>query len=269
MFLIYISVSVSFQSCSNSTEPNLETNEVLVNVPTNNYLVKANISQLGFFGCANVTVYKDGAVTDAIVKINEVELFYQFNELYSDTTGSMIYKVGRKYELTVSHNGVEIANGTAIMPSEPTITGLPDTSDHPANQALTVSWKKPSSASSVLILLESNINNDDDYESGYLNPTINSHTIPGSEFLLNGEYKLTVIAFHGFLPGTVEDSSKGYNISGSAGEFIASNVSPTVVLRVTDGVNKQVHKKIRDKSNNLSRLLKSKDQYEFLKLLRR
>lgn len=266
LFLIFMSVSVSFQSCGNSTEPEIETNVVSVNVPTNGYLVKANITQTGFFGCANVTVYKDGAITDATVKINQVEFFYQFSELYQDTLGLMEYEIGKKYELKVSHNGVEIANGIAIMPSEPIITGLPDTSNHSANQELTVSWKKPSSASSIQVIMITDFLIDS-YESNHLEPNITSHIIPGERFASNGEFDLMVVAYHGFLPGVIEDSSEGYNINGAAGEFIASNVSEAVVLNVIDGAVPSVSNTMSDKSDKLSRLLKSKDYYEILKLL--
>lgn len=273
LILIYMSVSVSFQSCSNSTEPNIETNDVTINDPTNDYRVDATVIKFGFFGCAFVTVNNDGSITDADVSINEVEFFHDFDGQYQDSTGSMKYEVGKKYELKVSHNGAEIAHGIAIMPSEPTILGLPDTSLHPAGEALKLSWEKPSSASSVQVLMIKD-NIFELYETEFLEPGISSHTIPGEEFTLNGEYDLMVIAYHGFLPGVNEDSSKGYNISGAAGVFLASNFSPTVVLNVVDGVDLSINKTISENSDNrsstfnnsVSRVLKSKNYYDILRI---
>ena len=86
-----------------------------------------------------------------------------------------------------------------------------------------------------------------------------------------------VIAYHGYLAGVNEDSSKGYNISGAAGVFYASNFSASIVLNVVDGVDPSMKKTISENPdtqssmyhNSVSRALKSKNYYDILRILRR
>ncbi|MCH7887563.1 MAG: hypothetical protein IIA58_06340 [Candidatus Marinimicrobia bacterium] len=233
LFALYMSLSISFQGCGDDepTGPDDEENQVTVNEPTNDYIVTALIFKSGFFGCTFIIVDKNGPVTDAIVKINGLKLTGQNGGLYFDSLSVVGYGLGNSYDLSVEIGGNEIASGTAIMPSQPTITNLADSVQHEVNQPITVEWDEPTNASSVQLTLSRPFPSED-FATEFLGITPTSYTLPGSLFAVDGNYSLTAAAYYGLNPGLNEDSTKGYNIKGAAGVFIAINSTEQTVITV-------------------------------------
>ena len=244
LFALYLSLSVSIQGCGDDdpTGPNDEENQVTVNDPTNDYNISATILKTGFFGCTIIAVDNNGPVTDATVKINDMELTGQTFGVYWDSSGVVGYVAGNQYELTVSVGGNEIASGTAIMPSEPTITNLADSISHGANQPLTVEWKEPTNATSIQLVLARPFPSDS-FTTVFLAISPTTYTIAGSLFSVDGSYQLTIAAYYGFNPGLNDNSTKGYNIKGAAGVFVAINSTGSTVITVGDGSSGSLIKK--------------------------
>ncbi|TFB11581.1 hypothetical protein E3V36_01070 [Candidatus Marinimicrobia bacterium MT.SAG.2] len=84
-----MSLSVSIQGCGDDdpTGPNDEENQVTVNDPKNDYNISATIFKTGFLGCTFIAVDNNGPVTDATVKINDMELTGQTFGVYWDSSG--------------------------------------------------------------------------------------------------------------------------------------------------------------------------------------
>lgn len=239
-----MSLSVSIQGCGDDdpTGPNDEENQVTVNDPTNDYNISATIFKLGFLGCTFIAVDNNGPVTDATVKINDMELTGQISSVYWDSSGVVGYVAGSQYELTISVGGNEIASGTAIMPSEPTITNLLDSISHDANQPLTVEWKEPTNATSIQLVLVRPFPSDS-FATVFLAISPTTYTIPGSLFSVDGSYQLTIAAYYGFNPGLNNNFTKGYNIKGAAGAFVATNSTGSTVITVGNSSSGSLIKK--------------------------
>lgn len=204
------------------------------------------ISFGGMYGCTSAIVaMEDSLVSDAVVKINSVTLVadsaYFGTPLYLDTLGLINYKARANYTLSVSHHSVNIAQGSAIMPTAARISNIKSPHNHQLNTPLTLKWDAVDYASSIVITTTSTITDpvygttrDVTFESPLLPPDSRQYTIPDTLFSAPGTYNLGIISYNGLNPGTVIDSvtsdeglyGMSYNISGAAGIFLVGNAYP-------------------------------------------
>jgi hypothetical protein len=237
IFMIFLAVTIQFTFPACEDKKSEDSHEVTVNDPTNDYTVFVQIIGMGSSGCTMGSVEILGEnVDDAQVQINKQSLVYdEDSEIYTDDSGVIQYSPGSKYNLVVKHNGVEIASGYTIMPSIPTITNLESPVEHSLNQSLTVEWKAVDHASAIAVLVSTSIYDTTtweykEYDTGLMQPSLTSYTIPDTFFNIAGEYSLSIAAYYGVLPGMDmdnPDTTKGYNLEGAAGMFITTNGFPS------------------------------------------
>ena len=238
ILMFFLMASVQFSACSNDDDDDSSNCDVDIatNTPTNDYEVVAQVWG-GLQGCGIVQIQKDGEeVTDAIVKINGYELPYDESMGY---VASLAASDGSEMELEVTHNGSVISSGKTCIPSNPTITNIDSGDVHQLSSSLTVQWKSVDYATAIELSIDENVNYQD-YNSGLLDPTTTSHTIPATFFDLSSQWvdsaecMITVSAYYGIDPSmesTVLDSSSGVgvNIEGSSGAFIGLNMDETTI----------------------------------------
>ena len=237
ILMFFLMASVQFSACSNDDDESSDCDvDIATNTPTNDYEVVAQVWG-GLQGCGIVSIEKDGVqITDAVVKINGYELSYDESMGY---VTSLAASDGSEMELEISHNGSVISSGKTCIPSNPTITNIDSGDVHQLNNSLTVQWKSVDYATAIELSIDGDAN-DESYDSGLLDPTTTSHTIPATFFDLSSQWidsaecMITVSAFYGIEPGmspTILDSSSGVgvNIEGSSGAFIGLNMDETTI----------------------------------------
>ena len=229
-----MSVLISIQGCEQyePNAPEIEYDEVTINEPTNDYIVFAEIRRSGSSGHTSVVVENNGPVTNAEVKINGLLHPGQNSNSYFDNIGVIGYGLTNTYELTVEVEGIEIARGTAVMPSQAPITNIAEFDRHETNQPLQVDWRKASNSTSIRIFIK-RPDNSEEFVTEYLGIEPTTSTLDGSIFNLAGNYKFRTWTYHGYIPGLNEDPAKGYNIEGAAGSFIVINSTPEVLMQVS------------------------------------
>lgn len=235
LFFMAVTVPVIVPSCGKSSPNGTDNPGPSINTPTNNYTVRMMVVYFGGLGgCVTGSVSRDSAgvqvpVMDAQVTLNGVAI---------DTMGESYTKLGivsdpgTSYALKVTHGGAEIASGTAIMPVIPVFTA-PASQVHAKNTALAVTWNTVSFASTIGVEVAytdtvSGIEDSTVYSSPSLAGTETSVTVPASAFAGSGTYIVTISAING-LPAGLDlenlDTTKGYNITGAAGVFLAANTA--------------------------------------------
>ncbi len=234
MLSLAVTIQLTFPACEEDGD-NGDIHEIDILEPTNDYEVIVQILGIGSMGCSMGEVILNGsAVLDAEVKINSTELVYDEDvETYMDESNTITYTAGTEYNLSIKHNGNTIATGYAVMPSIPTINNISSPHSHTLNTDLELEWNNVTNASSILVTVqhEDTVTWEDEiYQSGLISGEATGFTIPGSFFDSNGEYVLTVEAYYGLAEGLDMDdidSTKGYNIDGPAGVFMAATVFPS------------------------------------------
>jgi len=259
--LCLMTIQFNMTSCSSSTDSSDPLGEAAVNNPTNDYQVVAEIISVGGLGgCSVGTVANsDGIIETADFKINDVTLIHQY-PVYTDTLSLLSYFPGSSYSLKVSHNGVTIATGKAVMPATPVISNASSFQNHDLNTSLTVNWKSVKNAHSVQLSIAAEIYDpvsqeyiERGYASALLSPETTSHTIPDTLFSYPGEYSLGIIAYYGINPGIDIDNleENGYlqsfNIEGAAGAFMALSLSSVQGESITVGNPPALTKTIKKK----------------------
>jgi len=251
LFLCLMTIQFNITSCSTGTgdDNGGENGTTSVNDPTNNYQVVAEVISIGGFGGCSIGAVNlnDETVEDADFRINNV-IFASESGFYADTLFQLTFLPGTNYTLNVSHLGQEIATGTAKMPSTPTVTNVNDISFHNLNQSMNVTWQSIQNASSIQVTISGEgydpITQDyfyREFESEAISPNSTSFTIPDTFFTYPGEYTLGIIAYHGINPGFNIDFigesgySKGHNMNGAAGVFIAASLSSEEGEEITVG----------------------------------
>ena len=261
--LCLMTIQFNMTSCSSATDSEDPIGEAFVNDPTNDYQVVAQVISVGGLGgCTIGTVaHTEEIVENADFKINDVTLIHQY-PVYTDTLFQLSFFPGSNYSLNISHNGVTIATGTAIMPSTPVISNASSIQNHDLNSSLTVNWQSLKNAHSVQLSIAgefydpfTQISVERGYASPLLTPETTSHTIPDTLFSFPGEYSLGIIAYYGVNPGfdidNLEDNGyiQSYNMEGAAGVFMAVSMSSAEGETITVG-NPSLTKTV--KKNRLS-----------------
>ena len=247
--LCLMTIQFNMTSCSSATDSEDPIGEAVVNDPTNDYQVVAQVISVGGLGgCSIGTVAQgEGIIENADFKINDVTLVHKY-PVYADTLFLLSFFPGSNYSLNVSHNGATIATGTAIMPSTPVISNASSFQNHDLNTSLTVKWQAVKNAHSVQLTINSEFYDpftqipvERGYASPLLSPETTSHTIPDTLFNYPGEYTLGIIAYHGVNPGididNLEDNGyiQSYNMEGAAGAFLAVSLSSAEGETITVG----------------------------------
>ncbi|MCK5330666.1 MAG: hypothetical protein KAK01_04590 [Candidatus Marinimicrobia bacterium] len=240
MLSLAVTIQLTFPACEENDDngdngDNGDLHQVGVLDPTNDYEVIVQIMGIGSMGCSMGDVILNGsAVEDADFKINSVEFVYDEDlEVYTDQSNLIAYTAGTEYNLIIKHSENTIATGYAIMPSIPTVNNITSPYSHNLNTDLELEWVDVTNASSILVTVqfEDTVTWEDEiYHSGLISGEATSFTIPGSFFDSNGEYVLTIEAYYGIKEGLdmdAIDSTKGYNIDGPAGIFMAVTVFPS------------------------------------------
>jgi hypothetical protein len=243
IFLALLSIQFNLNSCSDENGDSLTAPE---NKPTNDYEVVVEVVSFGgLAGCTTGSIaLLNEPVSDAEFLLNGVQLSNDpssiFSNLYTDTLGVINYQPGTSYKLEVSHNGNVIASGDAKMPSVPEVTNLEDMDTHNLNKSLEVKWKKVNNATSLEVYIDGYVYDSAvgdsvhrEYSTELLSPDKVSCVIPDTLFNTPGIYVMGVTAYYGVNPGNftvdindTEGYTKGYNIKGAAGVFLAANVYP-------------------------------------------
>ena len=241
--MFFTMASVQFSACSSDEDEAADAAASLcadtpTNTPTNDYEVVAQAIG-GLQSCGIVMITKDGEdVVDAIVKIGNSTLTYDSEMGYTGMIDAST--IGAEMELEVTHNGTVIASGKACVPGFPAITNIDSGDVHQKNTALEVKWNSADHATAIEVSATTSTN-DDDYSSGFLDPTTTTHTIPATFFDLSSswddqaECSITVNAYNGISPDNADimesDSSLtvGVNMEGAAGLFISINGDETTV----------------------------------------
>ncbi len=234
MLSLAVTIQLTFPACEEDDD-NGDLHQVEVLDPTNDYEVIIQIMGIGSMGCSMGDVILNGStVTDADFKINSAEFIYdEDSEAYIDESNMIAYTAGTEYNLKIKHNGNTIAAGYAVMPSIPTVNNITSPHSHTLNTDLELEWVDVSNASSILVTIQYEDTATWEYEiyqSGLISGEATSFTIPGSFFDSNGEYVLSIEAYYGIKEGLdmdAIDSTKGYNIDGPAGVFMAVTVFPS------------------------------------------
>lgn len=279
MLSLAVTIQLTFPACEEDDD-NGDLHQVEVLNPTNNYEVIVQIMGIGSMGCSMGDVMLNGStITDADFKINSVEFIYDEDiEAYMDESNMIAYTAGTEYNLSIKHNGNTIATGYAVMPSIPMVNNISSPYPHTLNTDLELEWVDVSNASSILVTVqyEDTVTWEDEiYQSGLISGAATSFTIPGSFFDSNGEYLLAIEAYYGIKEGPIMDaidSTKGYNIDGPAGVFMAVTVFPSDL----DGegfiiqIGTQAQRLGKQTENKISyRELVARNRERFLKVFRK
>lgn len=276
MLTLLISIELSLPGCEDSKEDDV-THTVEVYTPTNNHKVVVQIFGVGSMSCAVAGVILDDAyVEDAGIKLNGYELTYTDSsnitfsssipiemELKYQYDGNQIsFAAGTEYVLEATHQGNTIASGTAFMPSSPEITNIESPYNHSLNTALTIEWDEDEYTTLYQFTCQTTIEDEDGNEiekefEKILSSAATSITIPDTFFSNPGEYLISITAIYG-IDSTVDinqpDTTKGYNIEGPIGSFIATAVYPSdlfgdgFVINITDSSGKTSSRAIIKKS---------------------
>tara|TARA_Y100001970_G_C14202289_1_gene841817 strand:+ start:393 stop:1151 length:759 start_codon:yes stop_codon:yes gene_type:complete len=238
ILMFFIMASVQFSACSSDEDEAASLcTDTPTNMPTNEYMVIAQAIG-GIQGCAIVMVSKGGEnIVDAIVKINNTTLIYDEYLGYAGYIDAST--AGAEMELVVTHKETVIASGKACVPSSPTITNIDSGDVHQKNTALEVQWSSVDYATAIEVSA-TNSTGDDDYSSGFLDPTTTTHTIPATFFDLSSswddqaECTITVNALNGVSMGNenaigFDSLEVGINMEGASGLFISVNGYETTV----------------------------------------
>ena len=234
--------SIQFSACGSNEEKTMDEaasscTDTPMNTPTNEYMVIAQAIG-GIQSCGIVMISKDGDnVVDANVKINNTPLLYDEYLGYAGYIDAST--AGAEMELEVTHNGTLIAGGKTCVPSNPTITNIDSGDVHQRNTNLQVQWNSVDYATAIEVSATSTTG-DDDYSSGFLEPTTSTHTIPATWFDLSSswdviaECTITVNAINGISTDNENiigsDSLEvGYNLEGASGLFISINGDETTI----------------------------------------
>ncbi len=269
MFLFMLSLAVTIQftfpACEDKKDDdseNIPDYTADVNEPTNDYTVIVQLMGFGSMGCGIGEVLdQNGIITDAEIKVNGLPFeFDDEMDAYSESSGNLSYNPGTSYTLEVNRGGEVIATGTARMPTVPTITEPALPYQHALNQPLTVKWQKVNYATSLAVMVSTDILDTSGYDyigydSEILPPDLTEYTIPGDIFSTTGDYSLSIGAYHGTPPGISPasvDSSKGYNIEKAGGLFMAATGFPTdidsegYIIQVGDAAERNSRKAVVD-----------------------
>lgn len=247
-YLIILLMGIQFQWSCSKDKTDTEILSAPVNEPQNDYMVVVEIvSFSGLVGCSSGFVEKaDQPVTDAKVHINSIPLVNDssatiFPNYYADTLNALSYNYFTKYQLTVEHRGKVVASGTSVMPSIPIIKNLTNPYNMSVNEELVVKWQKVEQATALQVIVGGRIYDpvlkdsvDREFDSGLIEPTRTSITIPDTLFRLPGTYVLGIIAYNGLNPGALPQNlydeqgnyHKGYNLEGAAGVFFSAMAFP-------------------------------------------
>ena len=242
ILMFFTMASVQFSACSSDEDEAADVvaslcTDTPTNTPTNDYMVVAQAFG-GMQGCGVVMISKDGEnVVDAEVKMGNSTFTY---DEYMGYTGMIAATDGAEMELEVTHNGTLIASGKTCIPSSPTITNIDSGDVHQKNTALEVQWSSVENATAIEVTMTDPMG-DEDHNSGFLDPTATTYTIPASWFDITSswggyaECEITVTAVNGISMENEDalgsDSlAIGVNIEGASGVFIAANADETTVV---------------------------------------
>ena len=238
ILMFFTMASVQFSACSSdeaADEAASLCTDTPKNTPTNDYQVVAQAIG-GLQSCGIVMVTKDGEdVVDATVKIGNTTLAYDADMGYAGFIDAST--IGAEMELEVTHNGTVIASGKACVPGYPAITNIDSGDVHQKNTALEVKWN-PAVHATAIEVSASTSTGDDDYSSGFLDPTTTTHTIPATFFDLSSiwddraECSISVNALNGIAPedqDIMESETAGINMEGATGLFISVNGDETKI----------------------------------------
>jgi len=247
-----MTIQFNITSCSTGTDAGQDGDNgtALVNNPTNNYQVVAEVISVGGLGGCSIGAVADqeGFIENADFRINNTIHHYIESSFYADTLNQLNYLPGSNYTLNVSYMNQTIASGTAKMPSPAFITNLDDIKNHDLNSAMTVKWSNVQNATSIQLIISGDIidpSNQEylyrEFESVLISPNSTSFTIPDTFFKYQGEYELGIIAYHGVNPDfdilNLGDTGyeKSYNMNGAAGVFLAACLSSANGETITVG----------------------------------